>query len=67
MLFQFLKKGRGDLTPLPPLVMRLLHIVLVDHFQKTKERILKLKETGGSQYIYQDEGVLKMEVFETNN
>ena len=31
-----------------------LHIVLVDHLQKNKERIEKFKETGDSQYIYQN-------------
>ena len=32
-----------------------MHIVLVDHLQKNKERIQKFKETGNSQYIYQSE------------
>ena len=32
-----------------------LHIVLVDHLKKNKERIQKFKETGDSRYIYQNE------------
>ena len=32
-----------------------LHVVLVDHLEKNKERIQKFKETGDSQYIYQNE------------
>ena len=32
-----------------------LHIVLVDNLQKNKERIQKFRETGDSQYIYQNE------------
>ena len=32
-----------------------MHIVLVDHLQKNKERIQKIEETGDSQYIYQNE------------
>ena len=31
-----------------------LHIVLVDNLQKNKERIQKFRETGDSQYIYQN-------------
>ena len=32
-----------------------LHIVFVDHLQKNKERIQKLKEMGDSRYISQNE------------
>ena len=32
-----------------------LHIVLVDHLKKNKERIQKFKEIGDSRYIYQNE------------
>ena len=32
-----------------------LHVVLVDHLEKNKERIQKFKETGDSRYIYQNE------------
>ena len=32
-----------------------LHLVLVDHLQKNKERIKKFKETEDSRYVYQNE------------
>ena len=32
-----------------------LHIVLVNHFLKTKKKIQKFKETGDSRYFYQNE------------
>ena len=31
-----------------------LHIVLVDHLQKTKKKYKYLRETGDSRYIYQN-------------
>ena len=31
-----------------------LHIVFVDHLQETKKEYKKLKETGDSQFIYQN-------------
>ena len=38
---------------MPEMHLRLLHKWLVNHLQKNKERIQKMKETGDSQYIYQ--------------
>ena len=44
-------------TFMPEMLLRQLrlHVVLVDHLQKDKERIKKSKETGDSRYAYQNE------------